>query len=291
MTGPRNITEETLRKMSPEELREFQRSQCIFCHIKTGKIPSKKVYEDDHVFAILDINPAAPGHVLLMPKDHYMILPQIPEEVVKHLFTTAKKISHALLRGLTAQGTNVFVANGYAAGQKAQHFILHVIPRKENDGLSFALREGSLNSDDEERFRLALSKRLSAILAEGKPESLIAGESEEVSLENQEESEAGMDQKPDLDKIGALFSASNFSQDSEESEGEDYDEEESSEVVDESQPVVSSAEGVFVASKKAEKYHRLNCPFAVRISDSNRVYFKFKEEAEKLHERCDCVGV
>ena len=92
--------QEKLKGMSPEELREFQKKQCIFCHIISGKVQSKKVYEDEHCLAILDINPSNPGHVLLMPKEHYAIMPQLPQEILEHLFLVSKKISNAQLRSL-----------------------------------------------------------------------------------------------------------------------------------------------------------------------------------------------
>ena len=64
--------------MSPEQIAEMQKQQCIFCKIIKGDIPGKKVFQDDFVEAILDINPAAKGHTLVMPKEHYPILPVIP---------------------------------------------------------------------------------------------------------------------------------------------------------------------------------------------------------------------
>ena len=64
----RKELEEKIKNMSPEELREFQKQQCIFCQIIAGKVPAKKVYEDEHCVAVLDINPAAKGHLLLIPK-------------------------------------------------------------------------------------------------------------------------------------------------------------------------------------------------------------------------------
>ena len=127
--------QEKLKNMSLEELLEFQKQQCIFCQIISGKIPSKKIYEDDKNIAILDINPAAKGHILLLPKEHYAIMPQIPEKEITNLFLQAKKMSQLILKALKVSGTNIFVANGLAAGQKAQHFMIHIIPRKEDDGI------------------------------------------------------------------------------------------------------------------------------------------------------------
>ncbi len=131
----RKALEEKIKNMSPEELKEFQKQQCIFCQIIAGKIPSKKVYEDDKCMAVMDINPATIGHVLLLPKEHYSIMPQIPEEEIGHLFMAAKHISHVMLKKLKVEGTNIFAANGPAAGQKAQHFMIHIIPRRDGDGI------------------------------------------------------------------------------------------------------------------------------------------------------------
>ncbi|PIZ51698.1 hypothetical protein COY27_02755 [Candidatus Woesearchaeota archaeon CG_4_10_14_0_2_um_filter_33_13] len=129
----RKELEEKIKKMTPEELKEFQKQQCVFCQIISNKIPSKKVYEDDKALAILDINPATKGHILILPKEHYSIMPQIPDKEMGHLFSVAKKISQTVLKVLKVSGTNLFIANGLAAGQRAQHFMLHVIPRKEGD--------------------------------------------------------------------------------------------------------------------------------------------------------------
>ncbi len=125
--------QEKLKNMSPEELKEFQIKNCVFCHIVKGKVASKKVYDDDKCLAILDINPANPGHILLLPKEHYAIMPLIPEDVIKHMFMISKQLSSTLLKALKVHGTNIFVANGIAAGQKAQHFMIHIIPRMEKD--------------------------------------------------------------------------------------------------------------------------------------------------------------
>ena len=72
---------------------DAQKAQCPFCQIVDGKIPSKKVYEDDKILAILDIRPATKGHVLVMPKDHYPIMPLIPPDTFKHMFSKLKELS------------------------------------------------------------------------------------------------------------------------------------------------------------------------------------------------------
>jgi len=123
------------------------KKQCIFCHIVAGRVASKKVFEDPKVTAVLDINPGNPGHVLLLPKEHYAIMPQIPDEEIGHLSMNSKAISASLLRAVKCHGTTIFIANGVAAGQRAQHFMMHIIPRMENDGLGIELQENKISSD------------------------------------------------------------------------------------------------------------------------------------------------
>src|SRR3989338_6339182 len=155
--------EEKIKNMSPEELQELQKQQCIFCQIITGKITSKKVYEDSSCLAILDINPAAKGHILLLPKEHYAIMPQVPEKVLGHLTVVAKNLSQILLKLLRADGTTIFVANGAAAGQRAQHFMIHLFPRKTGDGLLQA-EERFIGAEMAIKVKAAIEKKLLALL-------------------------------------------------------------------------------------------------------------------------------
>ncbi len=155
--------QERVSQMSPEELKEFQKKQCIFCQIASGKVQSKKIYEDDRVIAILDVNPANPGHAIVLTKEHYSIMPQIPDEETEHAFMIVKFLSNSMLRGIDAQGTNIIVSNGVAAGQRAQHFMAHIIPRKENDGVNFILPQKTLAQNEIE----AIGDRLIAALGGG----------------------------------------------------------------------------------------------------------------------------
>ncbi len=148
--------QEKLKNMGPEELLEFQKQNCIFCRIIEGKIPSKKVYEDEKCIAILDIKPANPGHLLILPKQHYAVMPQMPEEILQHCFTVAKHLSQALLQALNVQGTNIIVQNGPAAGQRANHFMIHLIPRKEDDGLNISLPEQEIGEANMAKLKSAL---------------------------------------------------------------------------------------------------------------------------------------
>ena len=164
--GQVKALQEKLKNMSPEELKEFQKKQCIFCQIISGSVQSRKIYEDEHVLAVLDINPANPGHILVMPRDHYSIMPQIPEEEVEHIFLVAKMLSNASLRALEVQGSNIIVANGVAAGQRAQHFMAHLIPRKENDNLNFEVPQKNIPEKELENIQEMLSESLGKKIGE-----------------------------------------------------------------------------------------------------------------------------
>ncbi len=165
---------------SPDEQGQ---QQCIFCHIASGRVASKKVYEDDKVVAVLDINPANPGHVLIVPKEHYVIMPQIPEDILQHIGMVAKGVSHAQLRALKVQGTNLFVANGVAAGQRAQHFMMHVIPRREGDQIGFAIPEKTMSAADMKKAQQVLKKALAKSLGLNAPDAPESHEEEQVPHE------------------------------------------------------------------------------------------------------------
>lgn len=155
--------EEKIKNMSPEELQQLQKQQCIFCQIISGKIPSKKVYEDAFCLAVLDINPAAKGHILLLPKEHYAIMPQVPEKVLGHLSIVSKNLSQVLLKILHAEGTTLFIANGAAAGQRAQHFLLHLIPRKTGD-VAIPAEERLVGAETAMKVKSAIEKKLLLLL-------------------------------------------------------------------------------------------------------------------------------
>ncbi len=130
-----DVSNEDTQKISREQLEEIKKN-CIFCKIISGEIPSKKVFEDKKFFAILDINPANEGHILLMPKQHVQIMPDLDSESIAEIGVVSKELSAKLLKAYGVQGTSVFIANGFVAGQKSPHFIVHIIPRKEGDDVS-----------------------------------------------------------------------------------------------------------------------------------------------------------
>ena len=109
--------------------------ECIFCAIVEGKIPSAKVYEDEHVFAFMDIAPANPGHLLIIPKQHYRNIFDMPAEVGSKIMEAAVPLAAAMRKALNPDGLNLFQSNEAAGFQTVFHFHLHLIPRWEGDPL------------------------------------------------------------------------------------------------------------------------------------------------------------
>ncbi len=191
-------TEEELSNMSPEEVAELQKKNCLFCKIISGDIPSKKVYEDKDFLGVLDIYPAKEGHVVLMPKKHLQVMPQMPPDMVAGFGIACKKISMKILGAFNAKGTSVFIANGLHAGQKAPHFMAHIIPRDDGDSVNLNPRMEEIPPAEFEGLKAALTG------ASGKPRS------KEMPRRDMEENASskiskGKEGKPDLDAISRLF--------------------------------------------------------------------------------------
>lgn len=110
-------------------------SDCIFCKIIDGTIPSNKIYEDEHVLAFTDVAPLSKGHTLLIPKQHVKDLFEMPEDVARNLYAVAPKIANAIKEAFNPAGMNTLNNNGSFAGQTVFHYHLHFIPRyDESDG-------------------------------------------------------------------------------------------------------------------------------------------------------------
>lgn len=106
-------------------------TDCIFCKIISKEIPSKKVYEDNHNFAFLDINPRNPGHTLVMPKVHSETIFSMSEENAAELMKALRKVAIAVRKATGAKGISVSQSNGELAGQRMPHVHFHIIPRTE----------------------------------------------------------------------------------------------------------------------------------------------------------------
>ena len=130
---------------------------CLFCQIVAGDIPSHTVYEDDDVYAFLDVNPLARGHTLVIPKAHHERIRDLPEADAEAIGAAVAKVSPAVEDAVDAPASTVAYNNGRAAGQEIDHVHAHVVPRWEDDGAgSFHTLFGSIEEvDDDEMATIA----------------------------------------------------------------------------------------------------------------------------------------
>lgn len=104
---------------------------CIFCKIIDEKIPSYKIYEDEHVLAFLDISPIQDGHALLIPKEHYVTLLDMPDELLAHFNKVSKKIYKSIMENIKCDGITIIQNNGSC--QDVKHYHVHFVPRFNED--------------------------------------------------------------------------------------------------------------------------------------------------------------
>ncbi|HSE03691.1 MAG TPA: HIT family protein [Methylomirabilota bacterium] len=112
-------------------------TDCVFCKIRDGQVPSMKVYEDEQTMAIMDINPINSGHCLVITKAHATNLFEADVVDLQAAIATAQRVARAIREGLKPDGLNMLQANGAAAFQSVLHYHLHLIPRWTNDGKGF----------------------------------------------------------------------------------------------------------------------------------------------------------
>lgn len=132
---------------------------CIFCKIAQGQIPCHEIYSDEHVLAFLDIAPVAPGHTLVIPKQHYATLFELTEDMGGRLTSALQTVGKAVMSATKAQGLNVGMNVNEAAGQLVFHAHYHLIPRFAGDGLELWPQHAA--DDHEQLAKLAQAMRQS----------------------------------------------------------------------------------------------------------------------------------
>ena len=128
-------------------------SNCIFCKIANGEIPSKTLYEDERFRVILDLGPASKGHALILPKDHYANLYELPDETAGDVMKLAKKMAAQMTERLGCEGFNLVQNNGELAGQTVFHFHMHLIPRYRDDGQKIGWKPGEVSQEELEEIK------------------------------------------------------------------------------------------------------------------------------------------
>ena len=126
---------------------------CIFCKIANGEIPSKTLFEDEEFRVILDLGPATKGHALIIPKNHYANLYELPDEAASKVMLLAKKMVSHMTDKLNCDGFNLVQNNGESAGQTVFHFHMHLIPRYKDDDQKIGWKPGKPSQEELEELR------------------------------------------------------------------------------------------------------------------------------------------
>ena len=126
----------------------MKKDGCIFCMLANGDIPTNTIYEDEEFRVIMDNAPATKGHALVLPKNHYANIYEMPEELLSKAIGLAKVWGEKIAEALGADGLNLVQNNGLAAGQTVFHFHLHLIPRYDGDAVGDLWTPGSITDED-----------------------------------------------------------------------------------------------------------------------------------------------
>jgi len=120
--------------------------KCDYCELERERF--NIIYEDELAVAAVKDAAVLPGQVTIFPRQHFTILEMVPNDVLRHCIVLANKVGSAIFDALEAQGTNIIIQNGLAAGQNVPHFGIEVIPRREGDGLNFQWPSKQLTEDE-----------------------------------------------------------------------------------------------------------------------------------------------
>ncbi len=117
-------------------------SNCVFCKIVAADIPASVVYEDDAVLSFLDVGPLAEGHLLVVPREHYARLTEVPPDLCARIASVLPMLGRACQQVTRTEGFNLLLNQGLVAGQAVEHVHFHIIPRKSGDQLGYRWNAG-----------------------------------------------------------------------------------------------------------------------------------------------------
>jgi len=140
---------------------------CIFCKIVHGEIPSARILETGEAVAFLDINPINHGHTLLVPKEHHAHLGELTEAVAAQAGSLLPRLCRAITAATGADGLNVIVNNGRAAGQTIEHCHWHIIPRFHDDSVNWPWPHCDYAGDELNQMRFRIERELNLGLDQG----------------------------------------------------------------------------------------------------------------------------
>jgi len=127
-----------LASMTPEQRQKLIEQQCLFCKLVKGEIQTKKIFEDKNFLAFLEIRPLNPGHIVVIPKKHYYVIPQMPDEEAGKYFVLIKKLIAAVFEAMEAARVQLI-----KVGEDVPHVHIHIVPRYENDAVPELQKTGT----------------------------------------------------------------------------------------------------------------------------------------------------
>lgn len=138
-------------------------THCIFCDIIKGAAEVSVCYEDTESIAFMDIQPVNAGHVLVVPRQHVESFLDLPKRLGTHLFDVAMQLAPAIRKVSGAEGMNVIVSSGAAAGQDVYHFHIHLIPRRQGDGFDVRLPFAESDMPDRTKLDMTAARIIAAL--------------------------------------------------------------------------------------------------------------------------------
>lgn len=135
-------------------------SNCVFCKIAAGEIPSTRVFETDEAIAFLDINPVNKGHILIIPRAHYARVLDLPDDLSAHIGSLLPRLARAVHEATGAEDSNVVINSGPVAGQTVFHCHWHIVPRFQGDPVRWPWPQGSYAGDEASQMSDAIIKAL-----------------------------------------------------------------------------------------------------------------------------------
>jgi histidine triad (HIT) family protein len=188
-----NELRERIENMSSDEFEKFLQNyavplqECLFCQIIQGKIATIKIYESKNILAVLDVNPVTRGHILVMPKQHYQFLTQLPDSLLFEIFNFVKHIIPAIIRTVKSQGVTISILQGKE--QTIPHFIVNIIPRFKDDKLDFSLKRLKLQKDELENVAASIRAEASQIAKQAIGKGRVGKKADEEEVGEVEEEE------------------------------------------------------------------------------------------------------
>lgn len=142
------------------------KKDCPFCRMSKDTSHHVVVFEDKDILVVMDLYPATPGHLLILPKTHIETIYEMPADLAARIMTTAVLMAKAIKEKLSPDGLNLIQSNEAAAGQTIPHFHLHIVPRYKHDSVFLQFGHGKVPEDVDELERIA--SLLKAILTDQK---------------------------------------------------------------------------------------------------------------------------